>query len=363
MTRRFLMAALVCGLMLAGLMATRVQAFDVLLQEDFVQRTVVKESLIKTAENAIILFDASSSMGKPYGDTDMSRLEIAKKTLRERNAYFPELGHQIGLYLYTPWKPMYPVQLYNREKFAQALEQLPDEAASGTFLLQGLERLEDLLKPLRGRTAVFIFTDGTYSKTSGGPDRTPARIAKRLANKYDVCFYLISTADNEVNQRVLEKVAAVDFCARVLPFEAFIERPEYNSGALFVTKATEELETVTEVRIAGLKVDNILFDFDKAEIGPKASRELAVLAEFLQKNPDAYVVLAGYACNMGSEAYNLGLSRKRTEVVTEYLRNNVNISPGRVVPLWFGEMNPAADNSTEEGRRLNRRVEVAVGGV
>lgn len=362
MTRRILMAALVCGLVLTGLMAPGVQAFDVLLQEDFVQQIVLKESLIKTAENAIILFDASSSMGKPYGDSDMSRLEIAKKTLQERNAYFPELGHQIGLYLYTPWKPIYPVQRYNREKFAQALEQLPDKAESGTFLLQGLERLENLLKPLRGRTAVFIFTDGTFSKT-GGPDRTPARIAKRLANKYDVCFYMISTADDEVNQRVLEKVASVDFCARVLPFEAFIERPEYNSGALFVTRATEELETVTEVRIAGVKVDNILFDFDKADIGAKTAQELTVLAQFLQKNPDAYVVLAGYACNMGSEAYNLGLSRRRTVVVAEYLRNKFNISPDRVVPLWFGEMNPAADNSTEEGRRQNRRVEVAVGGV
>jgi OOP family OmpA-OmpF porin len=49
--------------------------------------------------------------------------------------------------------------------------------------------------------------------------------------------------------------------------------------------------------------------------------------------------------------------------VTEQLKNNFNISPDRVLSLWYGQMNPVADNSTEEGRRLNRRVEIAVGGV
>jgi len=364
MTRRILIATLVCGVILAGLTATDIQAFEVLTKEDFVQKIVQKEYLIKTADNAIILFDSSSSMAKPFSDTDMSRHEVAKRVLSERNDYFPfpDLGYNIGLYEYTPWKPIYPVQPYNREKFAEALEQLSDKPTSATFLLQGLEGLEKLLKPLRGRTAVFIFSDGTYSRTEG-PDRTPARIAKRLADQYDVCFYVISTADDEASRRVLEKVASVDFCATVIPLKSFINRPEYTSGALFVVIATEDLETTTETKIAGVKVDDILFDFDKADIRPAIKRELIVLAEFLQENPDAYVVLAGYTCNMGSEEYNLGLSRRRTGIVAEYLRNNFNISADRILPLWFGQMNRAADNSTEEGRRLNRRVEIAVGGV
>jgi len=362
MTRHFLIVTLICGLIFTGLLATRVKAFDVLLKEDFVTKTVLKEHLIKTAENAIFLFDASSSMGKPYKDTNMSRMEIAKKTLKERNAYLPELGHNFGLYLYTPWKPLYPMQAYNKEQFAQAIEQLPDKYVSGTFLLEGLSRLDKLIEPLHGRTAVFILTDGTYSKT-GGPHRTPATIAKNLTEKYNVCFYIISTADDEASQKVLEKAASVDFCARVLPFEAFIERPEYNTGALFVTKATENIETVTEVKIAGVKVDNILFDFDKADISSKASRELTKLAEFMQENSEAYIVLAGYADSTGSEEYNMELSLRRVGIVTEYLKNKFNISSDRILPLWFGEINPIADNSTAEGRRLNRRVEIAVGGV
>jgi len=41
----------------------------------------------------------------------------------------------------------------------------------------------------------------------------------------------------------------------------------------------------------------------------------------------------------------------------------LHISPDRIPSLWYGQMNPVADNSTEEGRRLNRRVEIAVGGI
>jgi OOP family OmpA-OmpF porin len=66
---------------------------------------------------------------------------------------------------------------------------------------------------------------------------------------------------------------------------------------------------------------------------------------------------------MGSEEYNLGLSLKRTDIVADYLVSNHNISSDRIVRLWFGQLNPVADNSTEEGRRLNRRVELAVGGL
>lgn len=362
MTRRILGITLICGLMLTGVVVADVQGFEVLTKEDFVQKIVLREYLIKTADNAIILFDSSSSMAKPFLETGMSRYEVAKKTLKERNEFFPDLGYNIGLYLYTPWTPIYPVQPYDREKVRAALDQLPDKPAKGTFLVEGLLKLEPILQKLSGRTVVFLITDGTYSKRHG-PDRTPGRIAKRLADQYDVCFDVISTADDDTSRRVVERVGSVDFCARVIPFAAFINRPEYNSGALYVVKATAELKTITEMKLAGVKVSDVLFHFDKAEIRPEMKGQLIVLAEFLQSHPDAYVVLAGYTDSVGSEEYNLGLSRRRAAIVTEYLRDNFNISPDRVLPLWFGKMNPVADNSTEEGRRLNRRVEIAVGGV
>lgn len=360
MTRRILIATLVFGVILTGRIATDVQAFEILTKEDFVQKIVRTEHLIKTAHNAIILLDASSSMSEPYLDTNMSRYEIVKKSLRERNSYFPfpELGYNIGLYLYTPWTPIYPVQAYDREKFAEALQKLPDKPRGPTMLQSGLRKLEPILKKVSGRTVVFIFSDGTYSEGIG---KSPAAIARELVRKYDVCFCVISTADDATSREVIKKVASATPCSIGIPLRRFVDRPEYNSGMLYVVASTANIVTVTETKVAGVKVDNILFDFDKANIPPKTSTELDVLAGFMQENPDAYVVLAGYTDNTGSEDYNFGLSRRRAEIVADYLMDNFNISPDRIVPLWFGGLNPVGDNKTKEGRRLNRRVEIAVG--
>lgn len=360
MKRSIFITTLVCGVILMGLNATTARAFEVLTKKDFVENIVVTEQLIKTADNAIILFDASGSMSNPYLNTEMSRYEVAKETLKERNAYFPDLGHNIGLYVYTPWTPIYPMQPYNREKFAKALEQMPEKATGKTMLQSGLRQVEGVLKELSGRTAVFVYTDGTYVRRLG---KSPGALAKELADRYNICFYVISTADDAPSREVLNKMGSVNYCAKVIPFQAFIDRPELNSGALFVVKAKEEIKTTTETKLAGVKVNNILFDFDKADIRPELSRELDLLAEFMQMHPTTYVLLAGYASNVGTEEYNLGLSRKRTDIVADYLVSNSNISPDRIERLWFGVLNPVGDNSTTEGRSLNQRVEIAVGGL
>jgi outer membrane protein OmpA-like peptidoglycan-associated protein len=60
---------------------------------------------------------------------------------------------------------------------------------------------------------------------------------------------------------------------------------------------------------------------------------------------------------VGSEAYNQGLSQRRAESVSNYLSSH-GVSGSRLQAKGFGEGNPVADNSTDEGRALNRRVEL-----
>ena len=165
-------------------------AFEIITKDDIKQGIIVNIDLIKTADNAIILFDSSSSMNKPFKDTGMSRYDIAKKALMERNEYFPDLGYNFGLYLYTPWKDVYPVQKYDRNKFAKALEALPPKATGATFLNEGLKELDSILKDLDGRTAVFIFTDGSYTNRGGGLKK-PSEYIINMAKKYNVYFYIV----------------------------------------------------------------------------------------------------------------------------------------------------------------------------
>ncbi|MFO7688389.1 MAG: OmpA family protein, partial [Desulfobacterales bacterium] len=76
----------------------------------------------------------------------------------------------------------------------------------------------------------------------------------------------------------------------------------------------------------------------------------------------AELVLAGFTDNVGSEAYNLPLSKRRVESVANYLQEQ-GVGMERMTLLWYGSTNPIADNGTPEGRAKNRRVEVAVGGM
>lgn len=89
------------------------------------QKLVLTKDFIKTADNFIILFDASSSMKEKYKGTDMTRVQVAKKLLKNAAARLPDLGDNAGLYLYTPFKAVYPMQPFNRAKFASAVDQLP----------------------------------------------------------------------------------------------------------------------------------------------------------------------------------------------------------------------------------------------
>jgi OOP family OmpA-OmpF porin len=106
--------------------------------------------------------------------------------------------------------------------------------------------------------------------------------------------------------------------------------------------------------------DNILFDFD-IYVGKKEYRgTLNTLGTFLHKNPHAYAVLSGFTDNIGTEAYNIRLSERRAKSVRRYLRKNYHIGAKRLLPYWYGYANPVADNSTAEGRQLNRRVTITL---
>lgn len=336
-------------------------AAEVVIEKETVKGVAVVKKIIKTADNFIVMFDSSSSMQKAYQNTGLTRLEAAEQLLKERNEILPDLGYKSGLYLYTPFKPIYPMQPYNREKFAQAIDQLPTKASGPTLLQQGLHKLDDVLAELSGRTVVFLFTDGQYSHFKGL--KKPVEKARELADKYNVCFYVISTAEGDQQKKILEAVASINECSRVVPFDQVFAKPVYLAGALFVVDTRAVSFVASFKRVAEINIDNILFDFDSVEIRPEFNQELNLLGTFLQNNPKTYVVLTGFTDSIGSLEYNLGLSRRRVESVQAYLTSNFNVGVGRIVTQWHGLINPVSYYKSPLGRRQNRRVECIVLGL
>ena len=112
----------------------------------------------------------------------------------------------------------------------------------------------------------------------------------------------------------------------------------------------------------GIKVTfdaGILFDFDKATLRPASETELQKLAVILDKYPDTNILLEGHTDSKGTEEYNLNLSRERAQSVSNYLATR-GVTPTRFTIMGYGESQPVATNDTDEGRQLNRRVEVAI---
>jgi OOP family OmpA-OmpF porin len=248
----------------------------------------------------------------------------------------------------------------DKEKYAQAINSIKADAKGATFLPRALRNLEPVLQGASGKTVVFIFNDGTYSEIAGMKD--PGDIATELAAKYNVCFYVIGdNTSSMLAQKRLQDMAKANECSRLISFAKYINNPQYNSGALYVVKTTSEVVTVSDMKAVGAKGVNILFDFNSVEILPEYQGGLDDIGEFMQNNPNSYVVLAGFADSVGDEEYNLGLSRRRAESAGAYIQKNANIDADRILVEWFGKHNPVADNGTPEGRKLNRRVESAVG--
>ncbi|WP_417437568.1 OmpA family protein [Idiomarina abyssalis] len=101
---------------------------------------------------------------------------------------------------------------------------------------------------------------------------------------------------------------------------------------------------------------NVLFDTGKADIKSRFYPELKDLADFLQKHPASTVVIEGHTDSVGSAEMNLDLSQRRASAIINVLVDNFRIQQARMKAIGYGENRPIADNNTDDGRKLNRRV-------
>lgn len=108
-----------------------------------------------------------------------------------------------------------------------------------------------------------------------------------------------------------------------------------------------------------ITLTDVLFDFDQSEVKAAFGEMLGKLANFLANNPQYSVRVEGHTDHTGTEGYNHGLSERRADAVAGVLRSYG--APGAAISTAaYGETRPVASNSTADGRRLNRRVELVV---
>ena len=122
------------------------------------------------------------------------------------------------------------------------------------------------------------------------------------------------------------------------------------------------LSTVDVVELSvgdAVVLQNIQFEFNSAELTLDSQLGIQMLTEFLKRNPELKVELAGHTDDVGNAQYNLKLSAERAEVVRKALIDN-GIDENRLTAKGYGATKPLASNDSEEHRALNRRTEMIV---
>ncbi|MBM3751032.1 MAG: OmpA family protein [Acidimicrobiia bacterium] len=104
-------------------------------------------------------------------------------------------------------------------------------------------------------------------------------------------------------------------------------------------------------------IRDILFDTGKSTIQPASAATLTLIADALKADAALVIEIQGHTDNVGAAAANLALSRERAAAVKAALVQ-AGIDDGRLTTSGFGGTQPVADNSTDEGRARNRRVEL-----
>ncbi len=134
---------------------------------------------------------------------------------------------------------------------------------------------------------------------------------------------------------------------------------EASQRADLLAQRVNELEARPTDRGLVLTLGDVLFEFGKATMHSDGMKSMENLTTFLQQYPGRNILIEGFTDNIGSEAYNLELSRNRANSVKSDLVNR-GIAESRIRIRGYGIQYPAASNATEDGRQKNRRVEVII---
>ncbi|MFN2267903.1 MAG: OmpA family protein, partial [Desulfonatronovibrio sp.] len=319
------------------------------------------------AENFVYFVDNSGSMAFDYEALGMTKSKVARDILLAINNELPELDANFGVYTYAPYKEYKAVSGFNRQALNESVTAIPidfDIFKRQTPAGSGLLDIDKKLAGLQDRMAVVVVTDG---ESNLGPDPLP--VMQDMYNRYGnrICFHFISLAQTPEEKAFVNDLAGINACsvqadasdiAKDFVRADFMQKVFYDSKQVTIAPEPKpepkpEPEPTEEVIV----FSNVTFDFDSAQIKPEYRDILKEAAQIIKGRAGKKVMVEGHTCNIGPAKYNMGLSQRRAQSVADFLAEH-GVSKDRLETKGYGLTNPKFDNSTREGRSLNRRVEM-----
>lgn len=349
-------------------------------------------------DNFEIVLDLSASKLLPY--EMQTKLKVCKDVARRMNPKIPErpltgalrrYGYEAGAFTERT-SLLFGMGAYNRQQYAEAIE-VAHWSGGKSPLALATDKSSDDFAPAVGYLALVILSDGRIL------DNDPEAAAQRIKDRYGdrICIYTCQIGETKplikgkpyTNQMLLERIAEIGGCGYAINADDVI--PDQNMsdwvhdiftrGHRFKPpkKAVEPLpEPCPDEDGDGVcdqfdkcpntprgaqvdrdgcwMLDKVLFDLNKWSIKPEYYQNLDKMAEMLIRNPQTKIDVQGHTCTIWTEEYNMRLSHWRAMSVASYLLKK-GVRSDQLIVKGFGYHQPSSSNRTEEGRRMNRRVE------
>lgn len=308
-----------------------------------------------------ILMDYSGSMMQKHKKLDAYKFELGRKAVLRMIDKAPLLGYTGSIHTFATNKEVLAPTTFNREVFAAKINSLNDTYEVFNRLTpmgDGIAHWSGALySSMPTPAAVILVSDGENNR---GIDAQAAAQAAMNANPR-LTFHVISVADTVEGARVLKNIAEMKADGVIIEANALIGSDH------------ELMDFVYDVFCGGdsLVLRSIQFALGSAQITKASAAILDEVASFLLRdngrsesvrssrfhNSNHPITVIGHTCSIGSEHSNQLLSERRAASVKAYLVSK-GVPAGMITTRGMGENHPKFDNSTEEGRRLNRRVEI-----
>ena len=346
-------------------------------------------ALVQKTDNFQVILDTSASMDEPYtwkhfeytSPMQTTKLEYQQHLARLFNDTIPDMKLTAGLrdFAGRRWltrnfdtKLWYGMSPWVRADLGKAIFAVNTAGVESPLDL-ALDAATLDLKPLAGKSAVIIFSDGLDM-----PKAVASAQAMKATLKDNVCIYAVLIGPDRMTidepkgegRALLEKVVKAGDCGAMVNAKdvetaagmaAFVERvflgpaPPPPPAA----PAPVVVPPVVPAPAAPEKLESIYFDFDKYVIKPEFRDALKRNAEWLRENPNAKVVVEGNCDERGTNEYNMALGQRRADAAAKYLMD-LGIAKDRVSTVSYGEEKPICRESNEECWSRNRRADFVV---
>jgi len=333
----------------------------------------------KKIDSFLIIQDASSSMSERAAGTTAnyeSQLAQSKDLLRCLNDTLPDnFDVNAGLRGFGPYYSekglIYGMTGYTKAGLDSAILSIGGTGGVTPIANSLIHGAYDLLDK-SGKKAVIIFSDGVNTDATSSPAAAAASMKEMHGN--NICIYTVLLGDDPKGKVVMEQIAAAGKCGFAIDGSAISSEETLYIGdaqgmdkfvaEVFLTKVIKKPAPVIKKPAPVMKkpVEKITmtlhfeFDFDKAVVRPEYHDDATKIADSMNKYPKANLLLEGHTDEIGTEEYNMTLSRRRANNVKMYLVEKFNVDASRISTVGYGKSKPIASNDTDAGRQRNRRV-------